>query len=124
MNKITIRSGSEGPSHDPYHFTEITFEGRFGTIKHHAGLATWTEWKGKLVREQHARDCFFGVVGFMPEEIEKFYYRMKQRRFLNHVKRCGRKNIESAPGYPGETLTYCKKCGDVLDCDFNRSAVE
>ncbi len=42
MARITIRNGSEGPRHDPYHFEEITFLKSDGTlIVGHFGLVEW-----------------------------------------------------------------------------------
>jgi hypothetical protein len=46
MARIRIKRGSEGPQHDPYSFTEVTFYFTDKTkepVKYHGGLAEWTQ---------------------------------------------------------------------------------
>lgn len=46
MAKISVRHGSEGPWHDPYSFTEITFyftNPKRKPVIYHGGLAEWVK---------------------------------------------------------------------------------
>ena len=46
MAKIRVRRGSEGPEHDPYSYTEITFyftNPKRKPVTYHSGLSEWTK---------------------------------------------------------------------------------
>lgn len=127
-SRIEIRSGSEGPNFDPYHYDEITVtraDGRKATI--HRGLAEWMRyWDGRFERHFHdsyaiLRSKFEACVGCTPEEAERTFHRLKERRITHHA--CGMRHIKSVDGYPGETFMLCDKCGDILDSSFDHSAI-
>lgn len=126
MTKITRKTGSEGPRHDPYHYEELTVkrpDGRSITI--HTGLAFWAE-AGDGRREDHdvekAMTLFEQVAGITPHQAEKTYRELRDRRYRYHP--CGQRHFEDASGYPGESFVVCRKCGLVVDSHFNISAVE
>jgi len=52
---ISTRTGTEGPRHDPYSFTEITVEARGHRVTVHYGLGEWIEVDGSQL---------IGAVGF------------------------------------------------------------
>ena len=122
-NTIEIRTGSEGPRHDPYHFTEVTVEGRAGRVTYHSGLGDWTKLDGDLVDDVtgEAKIAFERLTGVTPDVAEQTYYKLKHRRTARHS--CGTKHLRWQAGYPGEELLMCEKCGDVLDSTFDISAV-
>src|SRR5262249_37829395 len=83
-SRIEIRSGSEGPNFDPYHYDEITVtraDGRKATI--HRGLAEWMRyWDGRFERRSNdsyaiLRSKFEACVGCTPEEAERTFHRLK-----------------------------------------------
>jgi hypothetical protein len=135
MNSISIRTGSEGPRHDPYHFIEITVHRPNGKkVTHHSGLAEWArvEWpdpsglksQTRILQVEHeplARNTFTEHAGVTPERAEKAHHEVKSRRIRFHS--CGTKHLREVNGYPGETLTVCGKCGKTLDAHFDLSAV-
>lgn len=50
MARVYVRTGTEGPRHDPYIFTEVTFVKTDGTeVRYHYGLAQWLEVNGKPI---------------------------------------------------------------------------
>jgi hypothetical protein len=128
MTTITVRTGTEGPRHDPYHFEEVTVErddGRKVTL--HLGLAVWSEASGgplpeRTDSEPDAFHMFERYSGVSYVAMMKAYRAIPLRRMKAH--RCGMKYFRDVDGYPGETMTVCGKCGDVIDSYFDRSAVE
>lgn len=85
MTKLHIFHGTEGPSFDPYAYTEITVE-RFGhVVCLHCGLAEWIEIDGERteVPDLSLTDMvvrFKELTGFEPYEWEKFHNRLESRR--------------------------------------------
>jgi hypothetical protein len=126
MSKIKMRHGSEGPRHDPYHFEEVTVtraDGRWATL--HTGLAVWVKTSDGRWEERDEKKAFaiFGeVAGIAPRAVEKAEREKHDRRYRFHP--CGQKHFEGASGYPGESFVVCRKCGDVIDYAFDRSAIE
>ncbi len=47
ITNFKAKHGSEGPSHDPYGYTEYTFEKGGRKYKMHFGLSQWIEINGK-----------------------------------------------------------------------------
>jgi hypothetical protein len=94
----------------------------------HVGLGTWAtvRWPDEYVErsrdEQRALRLFERVAGVSLPVLEKALHERANRRYRYHA--CGRRHFEYANGYPGETFIVCKKCGDVIDSHFDRSAVE
>lgn len=132
FNTIDLRSGVEGPRHDPYGWQEVTVRGRAGVVTYHAGLATWT----KLVRESgeaevthtfNGRDeaalRFERLVGVTPETAREAKDRVEVRRIASHLRTCG-SDLICVSGHPGESLECCRRCGQPLRSHFDRSAVE
>lgn len=127
MNNLKIKHGSEGPRHDPYGFTEITFRGQRGSIKFHYGLATWCEGErnGRKFRvNEDANEClrlFEEITTMTPMRAESIAFELPWRK---HAAKCDGRKFFCSDGYPGERFTICKKCDDVVDYHFDRSAVE
>lgn len=88
MAKIQIRTGSEGPSWDPYSFTQITFTCTDGLeVVHHSGLGEWCMVDGMTVgRGEEAAPAFLSYAGLTPYQAQKAYHRIHQRCSL-----CGHK---------------------------------
>jgi hypothetical protein len=126
---IEIRTGSEGPRHDPYSYTEITVtRSNGGWAKYHAGLGEWLvvgiggEERKMNGSPEYLRNMFELVVGITPEGAERAVHRMDANRIRHH--KCGHKHLEWVSGYPGESFLQCGKFHDILDSTFNRSAIE
>jgi hypothetical protein len=123
-------TGSEGPHHDPYAYTEW----HVTTDKHevilHTGLGMWikfdgTQW-GKPADmdydawEKHMYEVIFPqYVGFTVEQLERIYRRLDSR-----CKSCGGTDFTWESGYPGEELKVCVDCNHINGGTFDRSAVE
>jgi hypothetical protein len=123
-NRISRRTGSEGPRHDPYHYEELTVEGRNGTTTVHMGLGEWIQNnKGPKVRiEGKELDSVFqAYTGIGIHTAIKLY---EQRPWRKHSRICSGKDTETVHGYPGETLEVCCKCGQVVTSHMNFSAIE
>jgi hypothetical protein len=140
MNRVEItkrtlsrRTGSEGPQHDPYSFTEWTVDTNLSTVTLHSGLAQWVEVNGD--RWSHSsfnswgehyeegikmlEETFELETGIPVSKLEKYYDR------IHHPKHCCAKpQLEWKRGYPGEHLLICSNCGELLDSEFYLSEVE
>jgi hypothetical protein len=121
-NAIAIRTGNEGPRHDPYGFTEITFACRAGVVVVHLGLAEWLKVDGVRVLDRDCDAAFERITGLSPGRAVDLFYSGPQRR---HAAKCPeRKRFQCVSGFPGEQFTLCLRCGDAVEYSFDRSAVE
>lgn len=121
MSSIDITSGSEGPQHDPYSYSEITVERPSGaTVKIHFGLIEWIEVNG--IRSdcdyKTAAEIFEDLAGISVETAQKVY----ERRATTCGK-CGGRDLRPQAGYPGETFYFCERCDFMVRCDFNEAAI-
>lgn len=129
MTTVHVKTGTEGPRHDPYGFTEITVDGRNGKVTFHSGLSTWLTQNTAFSQIKYTGDEvtiaeFERLVGVTPQVAYLAVLRNKQRKVRRHLRSCPkRKEVYEADGYPGESLLICG-CGSVLDSHFDISAVE
>lgn len=123
MAMLTIKSGSEGPSWDPYGYREYIFIRTDGMrVTLHAGLKVYckaerkkngrwsTEWLvgGGDAHFDVAAKFFEETTGLTLAQAEKIEQRKSSRCY------CGCKKIEEHPGYCGETLFVCSRCGEIV----------
>ena len=144
MARIDITHGSEGPTHDPYSYSEITFTKTDGAVVLlHEGLAVWCEITppggrhrarmGSLLRrspgpetvriedEDEAEAAFERETGIRLADAERLYRRATEPK---RCRDCGSKRWEWHSGYPGETMRTCADCGHVSHTEMNYSAIE
>lgn len=126
MTTIERETGTEGPRHDPYSYTEWEMQladGRSITV--HVGLSEWVRIpSGRAV---HCNDSLTVDDVLMTlrwpvdlRGIERAFEAYREHELRAHRK-CG--GTQSTTGYPGEHFVFCK-CGAVLDYHFNLSEVE
>jgi hypothetical protein len=116
--RVEIRTGTEGPKHDPYGYQEITVHHRGRVIMLHAGLGEYLEIDGVRCHENnHAAARFAVEVGATPEDVEKWHERAKSRCCI-----CGMREYRQERGYPGEMFTLCIN-RHIMKFSFNESAV-
>ncbi len=130
MSSVEVKTGSEGPHYDPYHYTEIRVKrvspSFTGTIISHDGFVEWVrvEWPdGKVERFTDTdRDVWFELyAGISTKTALRAHQEAQARRIRYH--RCGERNLMWAEGYPGESFLVCGKCKDVLQYHFDIGAV-
>ena len=129
MSTITIRFGSEGPQHDPYHYYELTVTRANGDeVTWHDGLGRWVVARGgdlcvemdeRNTKPEQMHRLFEMVAGVSVEHARKAHRRLRSR-----CQKCGCRETRTASGYPGESFELCAKCGHVVDSHFDRSAIE
>ena len=123
MSHITQRTGTEGPRHDPYSYTEITVQ-RPGkkTVTVHLGLMQFVQVGASApvhMSYELLDQTFEALTGLTIKQAERALRRIEQQPYREHRK-CG--GYEYTSGYPGETFCICK-CGAHLDYSFNESAI-
>ena len=129
MTSIIRRTGTEGPKHDPYSYTEFTItrpDGR--TAKVHMGLAMWVEYQVPGMPKAVRVDGYNGVmdealrlsVGITYHEAEDALERMEQNSRRKHRAHGG---TTTTHGFAGETMEFCK-CGELLSDDFHIGMIE
>ena len=112
------KSGSEGPRHDPYSYSEYIVHLNEETYILHLGLENYFKIdKVTMAYDQQAVDCFYRKTGFTLHSFDESYYRKRSQCS------CGSRDIEAQSGFPGETMYVCVKCKKIVDCDFNEGAV-
>jgi DNA-directed RNA polymerase subunit RPC12/RpoP len=123
---IFVQTGSEGPKHDPYAFKEITITRKDKeTVVLHMGLAEYLrigkrEIKGYDEEGLEAiKRATITEIGLTEDQIEKAIQRLRSR-----CPKCSGRNIESTPGFPGETLYMCSNCHTIVGSDIDMSAIE
>lgn len=123
--EISVDTGSEGPKHDPYGYTEVTvyFEDRTVTV--HSGLVVWHEIRysdGPFHRihcpYEEAERLFEKETGV---SIEKAHRLWEQRQ--TYCGDCETSDYSERAGYPGETFIVCNHCGGVISSQLNLGAV-
>lgn len=100
MAKVRIKSGSEGPSHDPYGWTEVTFtrtdglevQFRYGGlgyerllldgVKHLESFGLMEGWD-----KSAAESAFEALAGFSPYEAERLVERQRRARWRRMSRR-------------------------------------
>jgi hypothetical protein len=124
---ITLRTGTEGPRHDPYGYEEWTWRRAARTVVLHEGLGCWVSFDDRrlsnadLVRasgkadESACRHWFEGITGVPMKTLERVIHRPRRC--------CARPRIDWVAGYPGESLAVCRSCGDVVGSSFSEAAV-
>ena len=126
-SRITHKTGSEGPRHDPYHYDEYTLtrsDGRKSTV--HLGLAQWmTYFDGRVTRRFDdpypvIASKFEAVMGISLKSAAHIPRQLYDRKLRKHHKH----DTQWVKGYPGEELLYCNTCGTVIDSCFNWSVIE
>lgn len=126
---IARETGSEGPRHDPYAYTEITVhraDGREVTL--HSGLAEWMTYSDGRVERRFDDPIpvlcnkFEAIVGITPEVAEKAWREQRERPIRFH--NCKPPSMQWVSGYPGEEFLMCDHCKAILDSTFDRSAIE
>lgn len=127
--RVDLRTGSEGPKHDPYHFEEYRIRTPDTEVVVHLGLGDWVtvgktqlelvgftdKERAKFIRE----DVLKRVTGYTMTQLERIA-RKRSERCAN----CSGKVFESVCGFPGEHLTMCSYCGHIVDNYFCISEVE
>jgi hypothetical protein len=131
MSHVSIKTGSEGPRHDPYSFCELVVERPNGdSVMIHSGLGDWchvTRWgKDNIVfatnGEQASRRMFETYVGCTPEVVLKAYRSLPYRRVKAHP--CRPRQFIDVGGYAGESFTICTHCHEPVAYHFDLSAIE
>ncbi len=119
---ISIKTGSEGPRHDPYSYTEYTISRTGGfTATLHQGLGVWLEVNGNHTNAQSNEQEKVAVDYF--EQLCHISLKTFERAIHRPVKCCAKPKPRWSAGYPGETLCFCQSCGKYLDGSFNEAAV-
>lgn len=122
-SSIELRTGTEGPRHDPYSYDEWTLSRGARTWKIHDGLASWVKLNDVLVESPaggelddalKASGCPLSL-----RELRKYYERIRTTPLKLHKAHGGARWAE---GFPGEELLICK-CGAVLDSTFDLGAI-
>ena len=130
MSNIKIKTGSEGPSYDPYHYVEVTVNRvsrHFtGTITSHEGFVDWVHvdepGKKRQVFTDIDQEQWFEVyAGITLKAARTACAELNQRKIRFHP--CGQRDLNWVDGFPGEELLVCDKCKTVLHATFNLEAV-
>jgi hypothetical protein len=121
--KLTRNTGSEGPSHDPYSYTEQTVEKDGKTVTLHLGLAEWLKVDGKRTEGDAGPLAaeFEKLTGFNPETFDVAYDAIHDPE---HCPKCQSTERKTESGMPGEKFLVCGSCGEIIDTRFNRREIE
>lgn len=125
---VREKTGSEGPSYDPYGFTELHVHTADNIdVVLHEGLAMYFLLNGLRTNivgadYDNPKDIFdkvlLDVTGFTEAQLRRFH-----RKASSRCPEGGYHDTESVRGYPGESLEICCKCGKVVDSYFNEGAI-
>lgn len=148
---LSRSTGTEGPSSDPYGFTEwtmhLTVDGNDIDVILHCGLRQFLavespkgtkvkldayESKGRKAfpgypeemwknGERLVLDWFEKLTGLENHKIDKIYNRLSWPDKCPDCK--SSKYVNAVSGFPGETLLYCEKCKKIIGSHSNISAI-
>ncbi len=128
---LSLKTGSEGPRHDPYGFEEYEIDTPSGETTLHLGLGFWLKHNGRRIeaagRAEESELCgpiLKKLTGFSLDEILALKERVEKHRSRRCAK-CGAssRHFRSESGFPGEHFTVCGKCGHVADSYFCESEI-
>jgi len=126
-------TGSEGPKHDPYSYTRITFERGSRIITMHNGLGQFIILNGvRIDPPDYVRMCKKCTNRWLEHMWQKYtdLTVAQTERALHKIEdpprctKCGSKSLHWVSGYPGETLKVCYKCDAIVASHLNMSAIE
>ncbi|HNW32673.1 MAG TPA: hypothetical protein PKL44_00275 [Candidatus Dojkabacteria bacterium] len=123
IGTVSITTGTEGPKHDPYGYTEYSFTHKGEDIVIHLGL-----------REEMiiGSSKTYGYDNITIAFADRFNHTITLSEFLSEVDEtmhtppsceCGCQEGEWVSGFPGEHLYICSKCKNVLDSEFHESEI-
>ena len=126
--RCNIRTGSEGPKHDPYSFTEYSASSLTNPdliVTLHMGLAEWL-MVGCGTKRMHANENH-GFEGGIVAEFKRLTgrdpYEDEEEHFSPKCSDHPDADVESMEGYPGESFAVCSVCRKILDSYFNEAAI-
>jgi hypothetical protein len=125
--QVWMRTGSEGPRHDPYSYGELTVKTPKHKVMIHEGLACFVVVDGK--RSDATRKTYdkFSKVsdrllkrwtGYTRKQIGRIHRKSKEQCPFG-----GRHETIDMSGFPGEHFQVCQKCDKIVDSYFNESAI-
>lgn len=119
---ISIVNGTEGPTHDPYSYTEISVKRKgFPEITLHFGLAVWMAYGKTRVPTEIPENMLWKMLEVHLGCTWASFQRAL-RKLHSKCRVCGSLPCQEVAGYPGETFLLCKN-GHVIDSHFNEGAV-
>ncbi len=105
QRQLTLKTGTEGPRHDPYGYEERIVELNEHTYKLHLGLACYAkEADETMVEGEEAVAWWVARTGLSPDEFDKAYLRLTEP-----PRRCPacRSKVEYHSGFVGESVACC-----------------
>lgn len=137
---VRMRTGSEGPRHDPYSFMDLVIETPERTVVVHEGFVCSIKCDGSeieppryLLRLKYTGKIKLDVIekveqAWRDETVEQLTgWTLAQIGRINSKLRsrcrCGSRTFSSTPGYPGETFVVCDSCGRIHDSIFCESEI-
>ena len=124
MIRISLKTGTEGPRHDPYSYEEVTIERGDSTTTIHLGLAEYCKYtegnKSLTIHRLPTDPMMLALCGLTLKQAKRILRKREEAKLRAHRSHGG---MEWSRGYPGEQLLICK-CGDVVDSSFNLSAIQ
>jgi hypothetical protein len=125
MACLCRKSGSEGPSYDPWAYDEITFTNaakQAFTIRVGLGHRV-REGQGayKVLDQAKAERWWLQKTGLTMPQTARLLERLEHP---SRCHKCGSKRLHSDGGYPGETLLICSMCSSICASYLNMRAIE
>lgn len=120
--RVYVVTGREGPSYDPYGYTEYVVRVNGVNTILHAGLDEYISVDGLRLNYgyEHLDLLFESLTGLAPSRVEKIY---NMRKYPTKCPHCGSRKLKDTQGFPGESLTVCGDCNEIIGCDFDESAI-
>tara|TARA_R110000803_G_scaffold210841_1_gene284274 strand:- start:3373 stop:3843 length:471 start_codon:yes stop_codon:yes gene_type:complete len=141
---VFVDTGTVGPSHDPYAYTDTTVVFKKDTrgrkansaIRIHHGISSYVKEVPRFseqamrdmdgqrfegldeARFRTAQEYFNFQVGFTEKQLDRWW-----GRYLCRCSKCNNKVLNQLEGFPGETFYQCPDCGKIMGYEFNESAV-
>lgn len=109
QRELDLRTGTEGPRHDPYGYEERIVHLNNSTYKLHLGLVCYAEERigtaeCAAVEGEEAIQWWCARTGLTPDQFDKAYLRLTEP-----PRRCPacRSKVEYHRGYVGESIACC-----------------
>ena len=126
---IFVRSGSEGPRHDPYGWEEFEVHRNGRRVSVREGGLGYTRLTVDDVTcesdpSQDAVDAWFQLFTGRTATAWRKAAAKAARNRTSRCRCCGGRRFETMSGFPGESFTVCATCKEVVSTSMNWSAIE
>jgi hypothetical protein len=124
---VRLVTGTEGPRHDPYHYTELRISTPQGETVVHQGLSVFAMLGDQRIdasgKDYDSPNAWCDLIledraGYTMRQLERIHRKSRTRCPAG-----GHHDTMLVYGFAGESFEHCEKCGKFIDSYFSIKGV-